>query len=202
MTSDLGYVELPAFIERLRAQRFTVERQARLSPRHRAAIDRGAFPIYAEKTAAGLRVLDRSGAEVFSARFPERTYVGFGAVPRLVVDTLLFIENRELLDGDSPRRNPAIEWDRLAAVLRDSVVKLVESGLEPARRQHARHADREIPACAGRPHRGRHGQASSDGFRQPARLSQRPGHLARCAGSWWSTISTRRRSAPAPASAR
>ena len=125
----LGYVELPAFIERLRAQRFTVERQARLSPRHQAAIDRGAFPIYAEKTAAGLHVLDRSGAEVFSARFPERTYVGFGAVPRLVVETLLFIENRELLDGDSPRRNPAIEWDRLAAVLRDSVVKLVDPGL-------------------------------------------------------------------------
>ena len=125
----LGYVELPAFIERLRAQRFTVERQARLSPRHQAAIDRGAFPIYPEKTAAGLHVLDRSGAEVFSARFPERTYVGFGAVPRLVVETLLFIENRELLDGNSPRRNPAIEWDRLAAVLRDSVIKLVDPGL-------------------------------------------------------------------------
>ena len=125
----LGYVELPAFIERLRAQSFTVERQARLSPRHQAAIDRGAFPIYAEKTAAGLHVLDRSGAEVFSARFPERTYAEFEAVPRLVVETLLFIENRELLDGDSPRRNPAIEWDRLAAVLRDSVAKLVEPGL-------------------------------------------------------------------------
>jgi membrane peptidoglycan carboxypeptidase len=125
----LGYVELPAFIERLRAQRFTVERQARLSPRHQAAIDEGAFPIYAEKTAAGLHVLDRSGAEVFSARFPERTYARFGAVPPLVVASLLFIENRELLDGDSPRRNPAIEWDRLAAVLRDSVVKLVDPGL-------------------------------------------------------------------------
>ena len=125
----LGYVELPAFIERLRAQSFTVERQARLSRRHQAAIDRGAFPIYAEKTAAGLHVLDRGGAEVFSARFPERTYAEFAAVPRLVVETLLFIENRELLEDDAPRRNPAIEWDRLAAVLRDSVAKLVDPGL-------------------------------------------------------------------------
>ena len=125
----LGYVELPTFIERLRAQSFTIERQARLSPRHQAAIDRGAFPIYAEKTAAGLHVLDRSGAEVFSARFPERTYAEFAAVPRLVVETLLFIENRELLEDDAPRRNPAIEWDRLAAVLRDSVAKLVDPGL-------------------------------------------------------------------------
>ena len=125
----LGYVELPAFVERLRAQGFTIERQARLSPRHQAAIDRGAFPIYPEKTAAGLHVLDRSGAEVFSARFPEHTYAEFGAVPRLIVDTLLFIENRELLDEDTPRRNPAIEWDRLAVVLRDSVAKLVDPGL-------------------------------------------------------------------------
>jgi membrane peptidoglycan carboxypeptidase len=124
----LGYVELPAFIDRLRAQSFAIERQARLSPRHLAAVDRGAFPIYAEKTAAGLQVLDRTGAEVFRARFPERTYAAFEAVPRLVVDTLLFIENRELLQADSPRHNPAIEWDRLAAVLRDSMVKVVDPG--------------------------------------------------------------------------
>jgi membrane peptidoglycan carboxypeptidase len=124
----LGYVALPAFIDRLREQSFSVERQARLSPRHQAAIDRGAFPIYTEKAAAGLRVLDRSGAEVFSARFPERTYADFDSVPRLVVDTLLFIENRELLE-DAPRRNPAVEWDRVAAVLRDSIVKLVDPGL-------------------------------------------------------------------------
>ena len=125
----LGYVELPAFIDRLRAQSFSIERQARLTPRHQAAIDRGAFPIYPEKTAAGLQVLDRSGAEVFSARFPERTYADFDSVPRLVVDTLLFIENRELLDDDSPRRNPAVEWDRVAAVLRDSIVRLVDPGV-------------------------------------------------------------------------
>ena len=36
----LGYVELPAFIDRLRAQSFSIERQARLSPRHQAAVDR------------------------------------------------------------------------------------------------------------------------------------------------------------------
>jgi hypothetical protein len=66
----LGYVELPAFIERLGAQGFKIERQARLSARHQDAIDRGAFPIYREKTAAGLAVLDRAGATVFGASFP------------------------------------------------------------------------------------------------------------------------------------
>jgi membrane peptidoglycan carboxypeptidase len=124
----LGYVQLPTFIERLGAQGFTIERQARLSARHEAAIDRGAFPIYPEKTIAGLNVLDRSGAPVFRAGFPERTYAHDAAVPPLIVDTLLFIENRELLDENAPRRNPAVEWDRLALVARDTIAKAVHPG--------------------------------------------------------------------------
>jgi membrane peptidoglycan carboxypeptidase len=122
----LGYVELPAFIERLKAQGFKVERQASLSARHQEAIDRGAFPIYREKTAAGLAVLDRAGAKVYGASFPERTYADYEAVPRSIVDTLLFIENRELLAEGAPRRNPAVEWDRLGLVLRDSIARLAD----------------------------------------------------------------------------
>jgi membrane peptidoglycan carboxypeptidase len=128
----LGYVGLPAFIDRLRAQGFQVERQARLSDRHLDAIDRGAFPIYHEKTAAGLAVLDHAGAEVFGATYPERTYAAYDAVPRLIIDSLLFIENRELLEASAARRNPAIEWDRLALVLRDSMTKLLNPSMNLA----------------------------------------------------------------------
>ena len=78
----LGYVGLPDFIDRLGARGFTIERQARLSPRLQGAIDRGVFPIYREKTAAGITVLDRAGATVFEARFPERTYADFEVIPR------------------------------------------------------------------------------------------------------------------------
>ena len=124
----LGYVGLPGFVERLGAQGFQIERQARLAARHRDAIDRGAFAIYREKTSAGLAVLDRAGAKVFDASFPERIYGDDAAVPRLIVDTLLFIENRELLDDDAPRRNPAVEWDRLALVLRASLAKTLDPG--------------------------------------------------------------------------
>ena len=125
----LGYVQLPAFVERLKAQGFKVERQARLSARHQEAIDRGAFPLYREKTAAGLAVLDRAGARVFGASFPERTYTDYEAVPRSIVDSLLFIENRELLAEGAPRRNPAVEWDRLALVLRNSFAKMLDPSL-------------------------------------------------------------------------
>jgi membrane peptidoglycan carboxypeptidase len=122
----LGYVELPAFIERLKAQGFKVERQARLSARHQEVIDRGAFPIYHEKTTAGLAVLDQGGAGVYGASFPERTYADYEAVPRSLVASLLFIENRELLAEGAPRRNPAVEWDRLGLVLRDSITRLLD----------------------------------------------------------------------------
>jgi membrane peptidoglycan carboxypeptidase len=127
----LGYVDLPAFVDRLGARGFTVERQARLSARHRAAIDRGVFPIYHEKTAAGITVLDRAGAAVFEARFPERTYPGFAAIPRPIVDSLLFIENRELLEQSAPRRNPAVEWDRMAAALWAAVGTWANPSLKP-----------------------------------------------------------------------
>jgi membrane peptidoglycan carboxypeptidase len=121
----LGYARLPEYLERL-GSTFRVTRQARLSPAHRWLVDMGVFPIYDEKTQAGLRVLDRRGRALFAADYPQRVYDGFGSIPPLVVRTLLFIENRELLDESHPRRNPAVEWDRLARAM-------LEKGVEPLR---------------------------------------------------------------------
>jgi membrane peptidoglycan carboxypeptidase len=122
----LGYTDLPRYIERLEAQGYRVDRQARLSPRHLATVERGAFPIYQERTQAGLALLDHRGAAMFEARFPQRIYPDFEAVPPLVVSTLLFIENRTLLDPASARRNPAIEWSRLLAVVPSALANLTD----------------------------------------------------------------------------
>ena len=122
----LGYVELPAFAERLSGRGYAIEQQARISERHREIIDLGAFPIFREKTRAGLTILDQHGAAIYKARFPERIYPSFETIPPLVADTLLFIENRELLDPGAARRNPAIEWDRLAAVLLRALLQAAE----------------------------------------------------------------------------
>jgi len=111
----LGYTRIPAFVGSLGAQGYVVERQARLSPGLLSFIDLGGFPVYREKSQAGLTILDRWGDEVFRARFPERVFADFESIPRLVVETLLFIENRELMDLSSPTRNPAVEWDRFVA---------------------------------------------------------------------------------------
>jgi membrane peptidoglycan carboxypeptidase len=125
----LGYTELPRFIARLGERGYQVERQARLSERHLATVDRGIFPIYQERTQAGLVLLDQHGEPMFEARFPERIYPDFASVPTLVVETLLFIENRELLDPQTARRNPAIEWDRLVAVVPRAIARFADASV-------------------------------------------------------------------------
>lgn len=110
----LGYWQLPLFIDRLTARDYAVTAQARLSPRMLELSDSGLFAIYRESSQGGLQLLDRRGEPLHAARIPQRAYGRFDSVPPLLVDALLFIENRELLDPTWPQRNPAVEWDRLA----------------------------------------------------------------------------------------
>ncbi len=110
----LGYSRLPSLLRHLTAAGFEIESQARFSRRLTHAVDRGLFPPYREKPQAGLRILDKTDAALYEAQYPAQVYPTFGSIPQPVVSSILFIENRELLDLRQPRRNPAIEWDRLA----------------------------------------------------------------------------------------
>lgn len=122
----LGYSELPALTARLTAQGFQVAEQARMSPRMLKLRDMGLFAPYPEKDQAGLRVTDCRGQTLFDERYPERVYEGFDAVPPALVNALLFIENRELLDDRHPTRNPAVEWDRFTKAAVDQARQLVD----------------------------------------------------------------------------
>ena len=117
----LGYHQLPQLTERLQGQGFAVTAQARLSPRMVELADEGLFLPYAEKTQAGLTVDDCRGEPLFEARVPARAYARFEAVPPLLVQALLFIENRDLLDAQQPRLNPALDWSRLSRAVVDLV---------------------------------------------------------------------------------
>ncbi len=121
----LGYSRIPEFIARLEQRNFEVTAQARWSPRMWALYDLGLFPIFREQPRSGLDLLDRRGQALHKARFPERVYDRFDDVPSVLVDALLFIENRELLDMSQPTRNPAVEWDRFAKVVFDQMMKRV-----------------------------------------------------------------------------
>lgn len=121
----LGYSRLQAFIPRLAQHGFEVSAQARISPRMQELVDRGLFVPYREKTQAGLNIADASGQPLYKALFPERIYSGIEAVPPLVLNSLLFIENRELLDADHPRKNPAVAWERLGRAVIDKAIQAV-----------------------------------------------------------------------------
>lgn len=124
----LGYSRIPRFLSRLANQGYAIERQARASPALVALADRGLYPIYREKVQGGLSLFDYRGRPLISFAYPQRVYPQFEAVPALVVSTLLFIENRELLDQRFPSRNPAVEWDRLANAVLHRMVRLVDDG--------------------------------------------------------------------------
>jgi membrane peptidoglycan carboxypeptidase len=121
----LGYSRIPDFVTRLEQRHYEVTAQARWSPRMWALYDLGIFPIFREQPRSGLDLLDRRGELLHRARFPERVYNRFEDVPQVLVDALLFIENRELLDMSEPTRNPAVEWDRFAKAAFDQLMKRV-----------------------------------------------------------------------------
>jgi membrane peptidoglycan carboxypeptidase len=108
-----GYVELPGFIRKLKENNYSVAAQARFSPPLIELTDRGFFTPYHEKDRAGLQILDRTQQNLFDVSWPARVYPSFEAIPEVVVKSLLFIENRELLDLRYPYRNPAVDWGRL-----------------------------------------------------------------------------------------
>jgi membrane peptidoglycan carboxypeptidase len=122
----LGYSEMPAYLGRLRAKGYRIQAQARLSHELVELIESGYFPPYPEKSQAGLRVLDCRGMPLFSSSHPVHVYTHFNAIPPLVVNSLLFIENRELLDTAHPTRNPAVEWGRLGKAIVEQGIKIFD----------------------------------------------------------------------------
>jgi membrane peptidoglycan carboxypeptidase len=110
----LGYARLPVFLDRLKQRDFEIRQQARMSPGMLAVVDRGYFAPYKEKIQGGLSIQDCRGESIFLQRQPARVIDRFDDLPTAWVATLLFIENRELLDAAEPKRNPAVEWDRFA----------------------------------------------------------------------------------------
>ncbi|MDP3796910.1 MAG: transglycosylase domain-containing protein [Polaromonas sp.] len=128
----LGYTELPAFIDKLAGRGFKITQQARLSEDMVRLVDAGYFAPYPEKTQSGLSILDCHNDSLFQERYPQRVYKSFDDIAPILVQSLLFIENRELLDPDNPKRNPAVEWDRLAnAVLNNALTTITGNGRSP-----------------------------------------------------------------------
>jgi membrane peptidoglycan carboxypeptidase len=122
----LGYAFLPLMLERLQERDFVIDAQGRFSPALLGHVERGLFPPYREKTIAGLAIDDCRGAPLYRFSYPNAGYAEFAEIPALIVETLLWIENRGLLDPRRPRGNPAVDWPRLAAAAASQAQKRLE----------------------------------------------------------------------------
>ncbi|HEY2446208.1 MAG TPA: transglycosylase domain-containing protein, partial [Rhizomicrobium sp.] len=78
----------------------------------RAVTDSHGYAIYQEKQHAGLELKDRTGSPLYQASYPERSFDRFDSIPPLVTRTLLFIEDKDLLEKNYPDYNPAVDWKR------------------------------------------------------------------------------------------
>jgi membrane peptidoglycan carboxypeptidase len=122
----LGYSKLPDYLARLEKAGWQIDHQARISPQMARADDLGLFLPYQEKDQAGLSLLDSDGKQLYRAQYPTRAYDRFEDIPKVLVDALLHIENRELLTEQFPTRNPAVEWDRLAQALMEKGISMID----------------------------------------------------------------------------
>jgi membrane peptidoglycan carboxypeptidase len=123
----LGYTYLKTALPRLERANYEITAQAEWSPMLRNLARVGIFPVYREKTQAGLQMTGHDDKPLFQSRYPERVYASFDEIPSLVVQSLLFIENREMLEPRTSYQNPAVEWDRLAKAMYDSTLAKLTS---------------------------------------------------------------------------
>src|SRR5215469_8106690 len=125
----LGYASLQSFIASLKAHGFSVERQAEWSTPLTRFVDQGGYAVYGEKPRAGLKLFDREQNLLYQAVYPERAYPDFASIPQVLVGSLLFVEDRDLLDPENPRRNPTVEWGRFMLAVAGRIAGLFDHRL-------------------------------------------------------------------------
>jgi membrane peptidoglycan carboxypeptidase len=110
----LGYVQLPDFLDKLQQKGMVVSRQVRFNEDLMNYAEKGFYIPFEQKSQVGLQIYDSAGESMYQMINPKRVYGHFYDIPYTIVQTLLFIENRDLLSEQSPKFNPVIDWGRFA----------------------------------------------------------------------------------------
>ncbi|QXI60416.1 transglycosylase domain-containing protein [Pseudomonas sp. OE 28.3] len=121
----LGYSDLGTFLPRLLKRGYVIQSQVQFSPALMSYAGHGLFVPYPEKIQAGLSITDCRALPLYQFEYPQQLYSSFAAIPPLVVNSLLFIENRDLLDPAQPQANPAVDWPRFAMAAWSQVAKIL-----------------------------------------------------------------------------
>ncbi|MGE4350654.1 MAG: transglycosylase domain-containing protein [Bdellovibrionales bacterium] len=125
----LGYSYLPFFMKTLEAEDYMVTAQAYGSSHYYKLIEDGLYPLYRPKAEAGLTIKDRLEETFYKASYPAHVFKDYASIPPVLVDTLLFVEDRDLLKEGPVTRNPAIEWDRFFYAAFGQALKLFSPGI-------------------------------------------------------------------------
>jgi membrane peptidoglycan carboxypeptidase len=120
----LGYSALGDFLPRLLKRNYVVEQQTRFSAPLMSYAGHDLFVPYQEKSQAGLVITDCRGDPLYLYRYPQQLYTEFAQIPPVMVNSLLFVENRGLLENQKPLLNPAVDWPRFAKAAWSQVAKI------------------------------------------------------------------------------
>ncbi|MFQ6576106.1 biosynthetic peptidoglycan transglycosylase [Pseudomonas sp. UM16] len=119
----LGYSALGEFLPRLLKRDYVISEQVHFSPALMDYTEHGFFVPYKEKIQTGLSITDCKGDVLYQYHYPKYLYPDFDSIPAVIVNSLLFIENRDLLDPNDPYANPAVDWPRFAKAAYSQVAK-------------------------------------------------------------------------------
>ena len=119
-----GYTHLPHYLDRLLARNFRITEQVGFSHALMQYTQKGFFPPYHEKAQSGLQLFDCRREDLFSYSYPKRVYKDGDDIPNEIVNTLLFIENRELWT-DEPKLNPVIDWPRFVVAGMSQIAEML-----------------------------------------------------------------------------
>ncbi|AFV73574.1 penicillin-binding protein [Shewanella oneidensis MR-1] len=126
-----GYSKLPQYIDRLLQRNFQVTQQVAFSPALQEYAQMGFFPPYHEKAQSGLTLLDCRNTDLYEFTYPKRVYQDDDKIPNEIVNTLLFIENRELWTTE-PKLNPVIDWPRFVVAGMSQIAEMVGMNVSTA----------------------------------------------------------------------
>lgn len=108
----LGYTQSLHFRQRLTDRGYELRGETQWIQRSVLGIP--LYEIYDSRSQGGLRITDDTDSTVYAASYPSRSFENYDAIPSVLVHSLLFVENRELMQDHVTTWNPAVEWIRTA----------------------------------------------------------------------------------------
>ncbi|MGR9107178.1 MAG: transglycosylase domain-containing protein [Gammaproteobacteria bacterium] len=107
-----GYTRIPDFRDRLLNEGFVIAQQARFSDRLLELTRFGVTPPYREAPIVGLEITDHSGGVIYDTTRGRMIFDSYKDIPPLIIKSLTFIEDRELINPEASQSNPVVNWAR------------------------------------------------------------------------------------------